>query len=217
MSAPVANACPRHPGVAAPYTCSRCQSPCCLNCCYTMPDSSICCSGCYGQAATPAASTPSVSSFQAAPTSTPERGCPQHPHLPPVSICKVCGRGSCVTCDFFFPPNLHLCPVCVTSAHTKLTPLRKKYLTMAIVMAVWSTIGMALLFGGVLAGLGEGFVLEVVVRALVVTPCSIGTGVAWAALKKGGPNPIGIWITLVWNSLLSVVMVLLMIIGLFMS
>src|SRR5262245_1902521 len=144
MSASVANACPRHPAVAAQYTFSRCQQPCCLNCCYSMPDGSICCAPCYSQPQAAAVATPSVSSVQAQSTSTPARGCPQHPVLPPVAFCKVCGRGSCVTCDFSFPPNIHLCPECVVSSQSALTPMRKKYMVSALVMAVWSSIGMGL-------------------------------------------------------------------------
>lgn len=221
MSAPVANVCPRHPGAAAPYTCSRCQTACCLNCCYSMPDGSICCSNCHGQAPAPASVTPSVSASQGPATRTPERGCPQHPLLPPVAFCKICGKGSCVTCDFFFPPNLHLCPVCVTTAHAKLTPMRRKYLTTAFVMAAWSSVGVVLLFSGVFASMAEGagaqMVIGLAIIAVVTVPSTIGTGVAWAALKKGGPNPIGIWVALAWNILLLAAMVLLMIIGQFMK
>jgi len=221
MNAPVANACPRHPGVAAQYTCSRCQTACCLNCCYSMPDGSICCSTCYDQAQATAPSSPAVSSAQSPVTSTPERGCPQHPLLPPVAVCKICGRGSCVTCDFFFPPNVHLCPLCVTTAHAKLTPMRKKYLITALVMAAWSSIGVVLLFSGALAGMAQDksteMLLGLAIIGVVTVPSTIGTGVAWAALKKGGPNPIGIWVSLVWNVLLLGAMLLLMIIGQFMK
>ena len=188
-----------------------------------MPDGGICCSNCYSQAPKPesAAPAPSVSSFQAAPTTTSERGCPQHPLLPPVAFCKMCGKGSCVTCDFFFPPNLHLCPVCVTTAHAKLTPLRRKYLVTAFVMAAWSSLGVIALISGIFASLaqdaGTEMVLGLAIIAVVTVPSTIGTGVAWAALKKGGPNPIGIWVALAWNVLLLGAMVLLMVVGQFMK
>ena len=218
MSTSAPAACPRHPGVAAQYTCSRCQSPCCLNCCYSMPDGSICCTNCYGQRETaPAAATPSVSAFQGPATSTPARGCPQHPLLPPVAFCKVCGKGSCVTCDFFFPPNIHLCPVCVTSAHSKLTPLRKKYLTTAFCTAAFSSLGAIATFGGAFAGMAEDpmmiLVIGLIIIVVVTVPAAIGTGVAWAALKPGGPNPITVWVAMVWNALLLCTMILRMVIA----
>lgn len=221
MSAAASAACPRHPGVAAQYTCDRCKSPCCLNCCYSMPDGSICCTNCYSQPQPSAATaaTPSVSTFQGPATSTPARGCPQHPLLPPVAFCKTCGKGSCVTCDFFFPPNLHLCPVCVATAHTNLTPQRKKYLVTAFVMASVSSLAIVIMMSGALAGMVDDItvliVLGLITMLMVAVPAAIGSGVAWAAYRPGGPNSIGIWISMIWNLLLLSGVVLLLVIGVF--
>jgi len=217
MSATASAACPRHPGVAAQYTCDRCQSPCCLNCCYSMPDGSICCTSCYSQPESSAAATPSVSTFQGPATSTPGRGCPQHPLLPPVAFCKTCGKGSCVTCDFFFPPNLHLCPVCVATAHTKLTPQRKKYMVTGFVMAAVASLAIVIMMSGALASIVDNPIAIIVLGAimifLVAVPAAIGSGVAWAAYRPGGPNSIGIWISMIWNLLLLGAVVLLLIIN----
>src|SRR6185436_14417799 len=193
MSATASAACPRHPGVAAQYTCDRCKSPCCLNCCYSMPDGSICCTACYSQpqSTTPAVATPSVSSFQGPATSAPARGCPQHPLLPPIAFCKTCGKGSCVTCDFFFPPNIHLCPVCVATAHTNLTPQRKKYMVTGFVMAAIASLCIVTLFSGALAALNNPMAIIALVIILAIVAAllaAIGTGVAWAAYRPGGPN-----------------------------
>jgi len=196
-----------------------------------MPDGSICCTNCYSQPQAQAQSqpqsqpppqaaaapTPSVSAFQGPATSAQQRGCPQHPALPPVAFCKVCGKGSCVTCDFFFPPNIHLCPVCVTSAHSKLTPMRKKYLITAFCTAGFSSLGVIATLGGAFASMAQDpmmeWVIGLIIIAVVTVPSAIGTGVAWAALKPGGPNPISVWIAMVWNVLLLCTMLLLMIIG----
>lgn len=190
-----------------------------------MPDGSICCTTCYSQPqpsaaaapATPAVSTPSVSTFQGPATSAPARGCPQHPLLPPVAFCKTCGKGSCVTCDFFFPPNIHLCPVCVATAHTNLTPQRKKYLVTGFVMAAISSLAIVTMLSGALAGFADSPLAVVVLGAimifLVAVPAAVGSGVAWAAYRPGGPNSIGIWISMIWNLLLLGGVVMLLIIG----
>lgn len=187
-----------------------------------MPDGSICCTTCYSKpesspaGAPAAAAAPSVSSFQGPATSTPARGCPQHPLLPPVAFCKTCGKGSCVTCDFFFPPNIHLCPVCVATAHTKLTPQRKKYMVTGYVMAAVASIAIVLLVSGALASLVTDPIVLLVLLAisafLVAVPAAVGSGVAWAAYRPGGPNSIGVWISMIWNLLLlgAVVLVLIL-------
>lgn len=188
-----------------------------------MPDGSICCTTCYSKpessAASAPAATPSVSSFQGPATSTPARGCPQHPLLPPVAFCKTCGKGSCVTCDFFFPPNIHLCPVCVATAHTKLTPQRKKYMVTGFVMAAIASLAIVLMVSGAMASLvNDPFVLLILIAIstfLVAVPAAVGSGIAWAAYRPGGPNSIGVWISMIWNLLLLGAVVLVLILNAF--
>ncbi|MEY2409057.1 MAG: hypothetical protein QOF48_1727 [Verrucomicrobiota bacterium] len=222
MSDIAAVMCPNHPGVVAQYTCSRCQSLCCLNCCYSMPDRSVCCSTCYNQAPwpVPAASiaTPPTPVALVAGAVPVTRGCPQHPLLPPAALCRVCGAGSCVTCDFFFPPNIHLCPVCVVSSQNALTPMRKSYMTTALIMAGFASVGIVVWMSGMLAAMVKddrtmAIIVGLGILLATTVPTTIGTGVAWAALRKGGPNPLGVWIGLVWNVLLLGVIILIMVVN----
>jgi hypothetical protein len=122
-----------------------------------------------------------------------------------------------VTCDFFFPPNIHLCPVCVATAHTNLTPQRKKYLVTGFVMAAISSLAIVTMLSGALAGFADSPLAVVVLGAimifLVAVPAAVGSGVAWAAYRPGGPNSIGIWISMIWNLLLLGGVVMLLIIG----
>ena len=113
----------------------------------------------------------------------------------------MCGKGSCVTCDFFFPPNLHICPVCVATAHSNLTPRRKKYTIAGFTLAVVASLGVALYMANTIVG-GPPLLSLVILGLGTQIPAAIGTGVAWAAIKPGGPNPISVYVAIVWNALL---------------
>lgn len=243
---PPAASCPQHPGVSADFVCAQCQTAVCVECCYSLPNGSVCCKNCYAQGAEPARPEPSPEpAVPAAPgglrisgkgapairvaTSTHTAAvrpvvaatigipCVQHPHVGAVARCKLCGAGSCHTCDFLFPGNVHLCPVCATTTKSRLSPLRKKYLIAAFCLAGWASLGLLVLMSGLLAGLGEDKVTEVILGlvlvALIAVPAVVGTGLGMSTLRKGGPNPISAWIALVWNALLMAAILLLMVIG----
>src|SRR5512140_512758 len=51
MTAEAGPSCPQHPETVATYICERCQKAICFECCYSLPDGSICCKTCWEQPA----------------------------------------------------------------------------------------------------------------------------------------------------------------------
>lgn len=225
--------CLQHPEALAECVCARCQTAVCVECCYSLPDKSVCCKSCYHAEPKPTTSPASIlpstppplrlatlqpvgqQAFRPAAT-MPGQSCVQHPNVMSVARCQSCGVGSCRTCDFVFPGNLHYCPVCVASATNKLSPRRKKYLIAAYILAAWSSLGFVGFLGGAAAGLTEAMgtgMLGMLFLLLVGLPAIIGTATGMSARRPGGPNSIAVWIALVWNALVLGGMVLLIIIG----
>lgn len=236
--------CPNHPETPGQFVCARCQTAVCVECCYTLPDASVCCKTCYHAESPPAATAApaaTIAPVKAAPslrlasyqpvahTQQPQRGfapptgqgCVQHPHVRAMSRCHNCGAGSCLTCDFLFPGNYHFCPVCVATGSGKLSPRRKKYMIAAFILAAWSSLGFALFFGGAAAGLADGEMGEMLLGILMIllagVPAVVGTALGMSARRPGGPNPVSVWIALIWNSLLFAGLALLVIVGSFME
>ena len=220
-------ACPQHPDAAAAYVCAECGSSVCIDCCFTMPDQSVCCKRCLDAKAAPAASEPAplvlrmAAPAPIAPTwpsipLLPGTGCVQHPDVRPSAHCKYCGIGVCRTCDFVFPGELHLCPVCATTSTARLSPRRKSYLIAAFALAGWSSLGLSVLVSGALAGMVEDRSSQTLVGIMVILfialPSVVGTAMAMSAMRKGA-NTIAVWIAMVWNVLMLAGFAMLMIIG----
>ena len=73
------------------------------------------------------------------------------------------------------------------------------------VMAAIASLAIITVFSGALAALGNPIVAVVLILILAFVAAllaAIGSGVAWAAYRPGGPNSIGIWISMIWNMLL---------------
>src|ERR1041385_6923282 len=215
-SGPAPTLCPRHPDKLAAFVCERCRRAFCIHCCHTMPDGTISCLECLNTPATVElkpvlrmADPPPLPQEEPVAVSLPRgAGCIQHPNTAPVATCQLCGAGSCATCDFSFPDNLHLCPVCAPTAHARTTPKRRKFLVASYVLAAWSTLWAVLVFNGALAGLVNAadksaeFVLGIIIIAVVFIPSSVGTGLGFSAMARHAPNPISVWIAAIWNALI---------------
>jgi len=85
------------------------------------------------------------------------------------------------------------------------------------VMAAVASLAIVIMMSGALASIVDNPIAIIVLGAimifLVAVPAAIGSGVAWAAYRPGGPNSIGIWISMIWNLLLLGAVVLLLIIN----
>jgi len=138
--------------------------------------------------------------------------------MPAVKRCRECRKAICSTCDFAFPGGVHLCPACATSASKKLSPNRKKLVIWAYGLAIWGTLGMAVIFSGALAesvdSQSDLEAFEMVMGWLVIIPALIGCALGFACLDKRLGNPPVIIVATVWNTILLAIWLVLIVIGL---
>ncbi|MBN1673667.1 MAG: hypothetical protein JXR37_21650 [Kiritimatiellae bacterium] len=131
------------------------------------------------------------------------RVCAYHPEMPVRQRCSMCQAGICVTCDFEFPINIHVCPKCVEAAMNKVSADRKRAAVGALVLATWSTIGMVVIFTGLLARLVQNeLYLALADLFLFLVPCLVGTGIGVGAIERRLRNPPYVWVAAVWNLIL---------------
>jgi hypothetical protein len=144
--------------------------------------------------------------------------CHLHPQVQAVHSCHECHVPICATCDFAYPGGIHLCPACASKPQSKIGPRRRKTLIWSYVMAVWVTFCTAVLFSGVLRGMihsqEDTEALGYVMILFVYIPSLVGTGTAFGSKDRRLGNPPVIWISIIWNSLLLAILLLLMIVGL---
>jgi hypothetical protein len=220
-------ACAKHPGVAGTFQCARCGNHFCIQCCYSLPDGTINCHECYampGAATAPPQASPgplrvnvhAASSRYEEPV-LPGQGCIQHPDVRGIFQCQFCGARSCPTCDFFFPPAMHVCPQCASTSTGRLTPTRRKHMMGALIAGGSATVMLAVAFGGSMMEMPGQEIVADILFLIAMLGAAIGAGLATASYKKGRHNSIGIWIGLVWNSLLILGVIGLIVLGIFMG
>ena len=199
--------CPQHPSVQAEHACARCSTTVCATCAFPQADGTQLCPECASQKSPgpPAAAVPAGTM------------CAQHPSVQAARLCTACGSPMCETCDFTFPGNVHVCPRCVAQPKGELSAKRKRSVRWSLALAVWCTLGLAVLLCGALAEVAdtqeELAVLGVVISLLVLTPSIIGTAVGVSALDRRLSNPASIWVAVIWNSLILGLLLILTIIG----
>ncbi len=152
-------------------------------------------------------------------TTTMEMGvtCGNHPGVPAITRCRECRTPVCSTCDFPFPGGIHLCPKCATSTSKKLSPKRKALVGWSYALAVWGTVGMAMMLGGVFADSvqtqKDAEQLSVMLALLIALPTFIGAVMSFACLDKRLGNPLSVIAVAVWNGILLGVWIFLSILG----
>jgi hypothetical protein len=159
---------------------------------------------------------------EAAPTSAPRPPtvmCRTHPDMPAVAYCRTCGAPSCNTCNFVFPGGVNLCAACATKPQDALNPKRKKLLGWSYAMAIWTTIGIALLLTGAFKphSKSDQEAIGVALEIFVFLPSIIGTALGWASMDKRLGNPAWVWVAAIWNSLILTILIALTVIGLSMG
>jgi len=210
--------CRRHPNVTAEHTCARCGSAVCGACASQNPEGGQWCPDCALGVQTP---PPLPRSDGTNPgrfsNVAPHMRCAFHPTVQAVQRCVVCNAFVCSTCDFAFPGGVHVCPACASKPPSGIGKGRKKSLVISYVLAVWSSIGVAVMLSGVLASTVQSRsdleVLGMVLMLVVFAPCIAGTAIAVGSLDRRLSNPPSVWISVVWNSILLAVLLLLTIIG----
>jgi hypothetical protein len=96
---------------------------------------------------------------------------------------------------------------------------RKKPLIWSYVLAVWCSLGLAVLCSGALAGKARSRsdveALGIFLMIALYVPSIIGTALAVSSLDRRLSNPPPIWISVIWNGLILSLLLLLSIIGSF--
>jgi hypothetical protein len=141
--------------------------------------------------------------------------CVQHSTVPAVELCKICNAPMCATCDFLIPGNIHVCPVCISAPPRKMSLERKLLVTFALILAAWTTLGMALLAGGFFnkAGMVDQKTLGILFSIFIFFPSLIGTALGISSHEKRLSNPASVWIAAIWNGVNMAVLLVLVIIG----
>jgi hypothetical protein len=217
--------CIQHPHVTAAFACRDCGAAVCNVCAFTESDGSAFCPSCTGRRVSlgrfaGAAATMAPSLLVATATRLPDGvRCVQHPNVTATAQCRSCGAFMCVTCDFELPGGLHVCPACAAAPKTTLSPKRKGLLIGSFALAVWSTLGMAVLLSGALADMiktkeGEA-ALGVALSLLLLIPSIIGLALGFSAMDRRLVNGPAIWIAVVWNGMILAAFLLLSVIGTF--
>jgi succinate dehydrogenase/fumarate reductase cytochrome b subunit len=142
--------------------------------------------------------------------------CDAHPEVDAAERCRVCVRPVCATCDFSFPGGLHFCAQCVEkSSSGEVDPARKRLTYISMALATWSTILMAMLFGGAFSTFFEdpamSKVADLVITNIILWPLLFGVGLSFSAiepkLENTGVMKAAAW----WNGVLTTVMMLIII------
>ena len=123
----------------------------------------------------------------------------------------------CQTCSFDLPGGIKICPTCATAA-PKLSPKRKRLLIASYVLAVWCTIVMMALLGGMFRGLvrdkEDQELLGLIFIFLLLVPSITGFALGLSSRDKRLSNSIAMWIAIVWNGVILGGLILLEIVGL---
>jgi hypothetical protein len=203
--------CRNHPQLEADFKCVKCGTFICKTCVFPQPDGTSLCPDCMMKSVT------KKSSPSAAPI--PEGTmCRIHPGVPAVQICQMCQTPICKTCDFEFPDNIHICPNCVNKPLT-LSPRQKKNLAWSYVMAVVATLGyffnmyLAVVLGPDMPDQVRGFIFMLT----VLGPSIAGLSFAINARTRNRKKTLSVWISLIWNSLIICLFLILVIVGILMG
>jgi hypothetical protein len=213
LAVPEGAVCVQHSNVPAVFLCRNCATPICATCAFPAEGGGQLCPTCVGL---PPVVRPAAPAAQAVPEGV---RCVQHPHLPAVRQCQSCGAFMCLTCDFALPGGFHVCPVCAAAPKTDLSARRKKLVAGSFALAIWSTIGLAIVMSGALAASvhskEEVEMLGMALMLLVLLPAIIGMGLGFSAVDRRLVNPPVLWIATIWNILIVGGFLLLCLIGIF--
>jgi predicted Zn finger-like uncharacterized protein len=219
-AAPAVPMCEVHGSLAATCFCAGCNIPMCATCAFEQPDGTALCKSCVVRSDPASARGGPVERLAdggiADPRVKPGTMCMRHPGVQAVHLCRVCSRPVCLTCDFQFPGNVHVCPDCAASSKRPLSPKRRNMAVGSIVLAVWSTFCIA----GLMAGLAGEIEDETAAAAVdlmfglfVTIPVIIGTALGFGAMDRRLGNPVLVWVGAIWNLVMLCVILLLSLIG----
>ena len=215
VSPAVAGKCLRHAGLDATCACARCHALICDTCAFPQENGLILCPTC---ATSPVGDTVPMPLI-ATPALPLADGtvCVLHAKVPAIRRCAQCDAAMCTTCDFAFPGGIHLCPACATTSKTRLTGKQKAHVGWSLGLAVWTTLGTALLLTGALDEAVTEEPLASLVGSILLFPSLIGLALGISTFERGMKSPPLVWIGTIWNGVLLGIWLLLIIVGLTMS
>ena len=211
-------ACANHSNLPAIFACGRCGAAICDLCAFPQGNGSRLCPSCVTRQA-PAA--PQLrGGLGSSAMAAQNQKCKQHPNVAAAYVCHKCSTPVCKTCDFYFPGNIHLCPECATSTKPTLSSGRKIQLIISYVLAGWATLVFMAMLSGLFYGLAsnqaERQVLGMLLMIIVLGPAVTGVGLGIGA-KGRGSGSLGVWLAVIWNSLILGGFMLRIVIGMMMK
>jgi hypothetical protein len=208
--AEVKTVCRNHPTIEVDLKCDKCGAFICKTCAFPQPSGKSLCPQCMKESAS--GKRPPLE-----PHIPDGTMCCIHPNVPAVQICQICKKTICKTCCFEFPNDIHICPNCVNKPFPP-SPKQKKNLVISYVLSSTATLGfifcmfMQRLFETPIPAQLAGFFF----MAIVLAPAITGLSFAINASSRNRKKPISIWISMIWNSFLIVLFLILTLVGLFM-
>ena len=147
--------------------------------------------------------------------------CYSHPGVSAAQYCSHCGVPMCKLCTFTTPNGTHLCPVCIANPTRPRVDVQKKYANAVMwsyALAILATIMSVVLYiFAVIAQQDKSMeaIMGLLVGIFLVLPTITGIGLAIVAMDKRSLYRIPAIISLIWNSIGILLLVILMIIGMF--
>ena len=198
--------CPHHPAVVANCKCTMCGAQICQACTETSANGTVTCRRCSTMAPW---ERPTV--VAAAPITGK---CRQHPQSQAVRLCATCGAPVCATCDFAFPGDVHLCPICATEVPQTVSGRRKGRAIWAIGLAVWGTMALVVLLAvAPQMEPRQAEALGILSTYVGLIPTLIGLGIGVASFERRMANPPIVGVGAVWNGVLMAGWLLIIVIG----
>lgn len=139
--------------------------------------------------------------------------CRQHASAAVVR-CAKCETPVCATCAFPQPDARSLCPDCATTVGSKMSSGRKRLLIWSYGLAIWSTLVLVALISGVLADAVRDEI-GAIIGSIMLISVLLGTALSFASLERRLSNPVSVWASLIWNSVLLTICLLLAVVGTF--
>jgi hypothetical protein len=143
--------------------------------------------------------------------------CSRHPEIAAVRYCRLCSTPMCQTCDFELPGYFHICPGCATNPKREMGSGRKRNLIIGYALAVWTTVAMAAIFAGALAGTvktkEDQEMVGIAMALLVFFPALAGAALSVSTIDRKLGTPPVVWGAVIWNSVIVGVWLILIVIG----
>jgi hypothetical protein len=141
--------------------------------------------------------------------------CARHPDVQAVTYCQTCRTPVCATCVFIFPGGFQLCPTCAANPVPKMAPKRKGLMWWSIGLAIWSILGLIVMFVALtqMHERGQAEAIGGAMYLLSLLPALIGLALGVSTFDRRLATPGVVWFGIIGNGLVLVIWLLLMVVG----